>query len=254
MADGFPNKPKILRGAFMEYGLSIPPLWVVFQFNPEQLTRSRSLSFSPPNQPRSSGSAASGQMQTESTASVSVGQQNSLWGFHQNEFAGQDDLLAIRDGQQVTFDEESISFDIRLDASEKLNDADPVTGLFGLSPQISSLESMVHSKSDTPFGAIADLLGGGDDEGYSFTGGERPPMVLFIWGRKRILPVNITSMNITETEFSTDLNTTRATVSVSLKVIEGKNLPYGYTAAVREVMTALNLANIADIANIVIPV
>src|SRR6266851_9690294 len=49
MPDGFPNKPKILRGAFVEYGLSIPPLFVVFQFNPVQLTRNRSLSFSPPN-------------------------------------------------------------------------------------------------------------------------------------------------------------------------------------------------------------
>ena len=34
MADGFPNKPKILRGAFVEFGLSLPPLFVVFQFNP----------------------------------------------------------------------------------------------------------------------------------------------------------------------------------------------------------------------------
>jgi hypothetical protein len=100
---------------------------------------------------------------------------------------------------------------------------------------------------------VADLLGLGGDEGHSFTRAERPPMILFIWGVKRILPVNITSLNITETEFSTDLNTTRATVAVSLTVVEGKNLPYAYTAAAREVMTALNLVNIADIANVVIP-
>ncbi len=43
---GFTNKPKILRGAFVEYGLSIPPLFVVFKFNPEQLTRIRSLTIS----------------------------------------------------------------------------------------------------------------------------------------------------------------------------------------------------------------
>lgn len=46
---GFPNKPKILRGAFIEAGISKPPLFVVFQFNPEQLTRSHSLTFSPQN-------------------------------------------------------------------------------------------------------------------------------------------------------------------------------------------------------------
>ena len=48
MPDGFPNKPKILRGAFVEFGLSLPPLFVVFQFNPVQLTRNRSLTFAAP--------------------------------------------------------------------------------------------------------------------------------------------------------------------------------------------------------------
>ncbi len=42
---GFSNKPRIRRGAFVEYGLSVPPLFVVFQFNPEQLTRNRSLTY-----------------------------------------------------------------------------------------------------------------------------------------------------------------------------------------------------------------
>ena len=49
MSDGFPNKPRILRGAFVEFGLSLPPLAVVFQFNPMQLTRNRSLTFTAPN-------------------------------------------------------------------------------------------------------------------------------------------------------------------------------------------------------------
>ena len=53
--------------------------------------------------------------------------------------------------------------------------------------------------------------------------------MLFIFGRKRVLPVNITSLNITETEFSTDLNPIRATVAVSLTVIEGKSVPYRYS-------------------------
>lgn len=243
---GFTNKPKILRGAFIEYGLSIPPLFVVFQFNPEQLTRSRSLSFRPQGD-----QFACPPCEGDTTPRL-YRQEETLRAYHQREFPD-DDLIAIRDGQQVNIEEESISFDIRLDASEKLNQKDPVTGLVGLAPQIATLESMVSPKSDTPFGAIADLLGVGAAAGHSFTGHERPPMILFIWGIKRVLPVNINSMNITETEFSTDLSTRRATVSVSLRVIEGKNLPYQYTSAVREVMTALNLVNIADIANIAIP-
>ncbi len=50
MPGGFTNKPKILRGAFVEYGLSIPPLFVVFQFNPVQLTRNRSLTITSPGE------------------------------------------------------------------------------------------------------------------------------------------------------------------------------------------------------------
>jgi len=242
---GFPNKPKILRGAFLEAGLSIPPLFVVFQFNPEQLTRSHGMSFSPRN---TTQECAPCQGETQPRPYSGGGQ--SLRRLHMEA----DSLDAIRDQQQVVFQEESINFEIRLDATDKLNKADPVTGLFGLSPQISTLESMVSPKSDTPFGAIADLLGIGGDSGHRYTqGNEKPPMILFIWGHKRVLPVNINSMSITESEFSTFLNTTRATVSVNLTVIEGSNLPYGYSRAMREVMTTLNLANIADLTNIAIP-
>jgi hypothetical protein len=60
-------------------------------------------------------------------------------------------------------------------------------------------------------------------------------------------------MNITETEFSTDLNPIRATVAVNVTVIEGKSLPYMYTKAMKEAMSVLNLANITDIANVIIP-
>jgi len=63
-----------------------------------------------------------------------------------------------------------------------------------------------------------------------------------VFGRKRVLPVNINSLNITETEFSADLNPVRATVTVSLTVIEGPSVPYQYTRAMTEAMSLLNLA------------
>lgn len=44
----FSNNPKILKGAFVEYGISIPPLIVTFQFNPESISRDRSNTFSVP--------------------------------------------------------------------------------------------------------------------------------------------------------------------------------------------------------------
>jgi hypothetical protein len=238
MSDGFPNKPKILRGAFVEFGLSLPPLVVVFQFNPVQVARNRSLTFAVPNPPPPpTGSKVPSATQTRTL----------------RQFHGQfSNLLDLQKQQLVTVQEQSITFDIRLDASDKLNEGDTITEQFGIAPQIATLEQMVYPKDESLLGAaIGALLGG--SSGFSFTRGANPPLVLFIFGRKRVLPVNINSLNISETEFSTDLNPVRASVAVSLTVIEGKSVPYLYSKAMIEAMSILNLANIASIANVVVP-
>lgn len=240
MPSGFQNQPKILRGAFVEYGLSIPPLFVVFQFNPVQLSRSRSLTFSVP-----------GNVQREAFQRAD-GRWVSLRDYHQREEFT--DLAALRDAQDVRVQEESINFEIRLDATDKLNEGDPIAQQFGIAPQLATLELMMHPKGESILGAAVDaLLNLGGEESFSFTGTEKPPLVLFIWGVKRVLPVNINSMSVTETEFNTMLDPIRATISVNLTVIEGKNPLYTYTKVLKEASAALNLANVADIANVVIP-
>jgi hypothetical protein len=237
MSGGFSNKPKIVRGAFVEYGLSVPPLFVVFQYNPVQLSRNRGLTFAAPN----SGASCPGDQRRTRQEPTSLRQ------YHK-----ENELMDIQENQQVTVSEESINLDIRLDASDKLNEGDPITQQFGIAPQLAALEMMVHPKGESLLGAALDSLLG-SSEGFSFTKGSNPPMILFIWGLKRVLPVNISKMDITETEFDTWLNPVRATVSVGLTVVEGKNLVYTYSKAMKEAMSVLNLANIADIANVVIP-
>ena len=246
MSGGFPNKPKILRGAFVEYGLSLPPLFVVFQFNPVELSRNRSLSYSVPGQAQPETPTA----QTENTRKGGGAPRQSLRDFHQREEYS--DLLQLQKDHQVRIQEEGLSFDIRLDATDKLSEGDAITGEFGVAPQLATLELMVHPKEESMLGAaLGSLLG--PPGGFSFTKGENPPLILFIWGMKRVLPVTINSLNITETEFSTSLDPIRASVNVSLTVIEGKNLPYQYSKVAKEVSSILNLANIGDIANVVIP-
>jgi hypothetical protein len=242
MAGGFSNRPKILRGAFMEYGLSSPPLFVVFQFNPDQLSRSRSLSFSPPNRTASRRTVGG----NEGESAVSASEEKSLRDYHKK--AG---LLSIQKDQVVTVSEESISFDIRLDASDALNDGDMMTEYLGISPQLAALESMTLPKDESRLGAaLAMLLSAG---GFSFTRKSNPPMVLFIWGRKRVLPVNIESLSITETEFNTQLEPVRATAAVSLRVIEGMNIPYTSTRLAKEAMSVIDSANIDRLQNVIIP-
>ena len=240
MPGGFRNKPKILRGAFVEYGLSIPPLMVVFQFNPVQLTRNHSLSYSVPGWRQ--------EIQREIAREYEgVASWISLRDFHRE----YEDLADLRDAQQVSVRPESISFEIRLDATDKLNEGDPITALYGIAPQLATLEAMMYPKNESLLGELLPDLS--TEDGFSFTKSDNPPMILFIWGRRRVLPVNINGMNITETEFSTDLNPIRATVAVNLTVIEGPNVPYTHSKLMKEAMSALNLANIADIANVVIP-
>lgn len=244
MPGGFTNKPKILRGAFVEYGLSVPPLTVVFQFNPVQLSRNRSLSFrSTPKKLSTRLTMKEGRLVEEQ---VEAEQNIPLREFH----SGQTDLAHIRDKQIVTVQEESISFDIRLDATDKLNEGDPIAEQFGVAPQLATLELMVTPKDESFFGK---QLRGLAPKGFSFTKSKNPPLILFVWGRNRVLPVNINSLNVTETEFSTDLNPIRATVSVSLTVIEGPNPLYYRSRAMQEAMSLLNLANLPEVADVVIP-
>jgi hypothetical protein len=229
--DGFPNKPKTLRGAFVEYGLSLPPAIVVFQFNPTQLSRNRTLSFAVPSSGSSSGGAAL-----------------SLRAFHKR----YEDLTELRDAQRVTVAEQTIGLEIRLDATDELEEGDAIAEQFGILPRLSTLEAMVQPKEEGLLGkALGALLGA--PSGFSFTRSANPPLVLFVWGRTRVLPVNIQSMNVTETEFSAVLSPIRASVQVQLTVIEGTSPFYLFSKAAQEVMSLLNLANLGDIADVVIP-
>lgn len=238
MTDGFPNKPRILRGAFVEFGLSVPPLTVVFQFNPVQLTRNRALSYAFPGVP---GPAPAG----GTPAAVPQRTLRQVRGEYS-------DLLALQRQQLVNVQDQTIAFDLRLDATDKLDDRDSVTERFGVGPQISTLELMVYPKDESILGrAAGGLLG--EPDGFSFSRSPNPPLILFIFGRKRVLPVNITAMNITETEFSADLNPVRATVSVNLTVIEGNSVPYLYSRAMAEATAALDAAGATGTADVVVP-
>ena len=233
MPNGFSNQPKILRGAFVEFGISLPPLIVVFQFNPLTISRTRTAR---PNKPPTP-------LNTQGLQILDFAKQ-----------ALKTTFKDFRAGQKITVNQETLGFDIRLDATDKLNEGDGITEEFGIAPQLSTLELMMLPKSQSLLGgAVSALLGGAPKSFAFFDAATNPPIILFIWGRKKVLPVNITNMTIKEEEFSTDLNPIRATVTVSLEVIEGANVPFLYTKALKEAMSLLNLANIGDIANTIVP-
>jgi hypothetical protein len=232
---GFSNQPKILRGAFVEFGISLPPLIVVFQFNPLLITRTRVATVAPPRTPAGQGTRNLNFLKQVKNCPRSL-------------------VEARPAGTIIEVKDETLSFDIRLDATDKLNDGDALTQQFGIVPQLSTLELMMLPKGQSLLGEAVSALLGSAKAAFTFVDNARnPPVILFVWGRKKVIPVNITNMTIKEEEFSTDLNPTRATVTVSLQVIEGPNAPFLYTKALKEVMSLLNLANIGDIANTMVP-
>lgn len=237
MAGSVTNRPRILHGAFVEFGSS-DPLTVVFQFNPVELARSRSLSFQPPS--HLDGATQGEGEEAKKASKKETGR--SLREYHQR----QPDLGHIQKCQKVNVAEETISFDIRLDATDKLGEGDPLACELGIAPQLATLELMVLPKSESVLrGLVDELLGRGG--GYSFSGSTNPPLVLFIWGRRKVLPVNINALNVKESEFSIDLNPIRATVSVNLTVIEGQNSPHAYSKLMTEAMSVVHLATTADV-------
>jgi hypothetical protein len=160
----------------------------------------------------------------------------------------------FRNGVTLNVQPEKISFDIRLDATDALNDGDTLTEQFGIAPQLATLEMMMLPKSQSLLGgAVSALLGSSASRFLCLESMQDPPIILWVWGRKKVLPVNIVNMQIKEEEYATDLNPTRAVVTVQLEVIEGPNAPYLYSKAMQEVMGALNLAHIGDLSKTIVP-
>ena len=89
----------------------------------------------------------------------------------------------------------------------------------GISPTLAALEMMLYPKSALII-ANAILAAVGTIEVLPATG----PMILFIWGPTRVLPVRVTGLTITEEAYDTLLNPTRAKVELSLTVLSTNDL------------------------------
>jgi hypothetical protein len=217
----FALRPKLLRGAFVEYGLSLPPLLFAFQFNPETLSRGRTASYQAGGGASVDGAICRGQSEGQARSCLA----------------------------QVSVTTETISLTLHLDATDKLDEGDGLTRQFGIGPQLSVLELMIYPKTDQLFGLpIGNLIGSGSQFGAAQA--KTIPILLFVWGRKRVLPVVMTSMQITEQEFFPDLNPKRADVAVQLQVLEGLNPPYLYSHGWRMALGAMNLGNIGDFVDV----
>ncbi len=116
---------------------------------------------------------------------------------------------------------ETIKLEAELDASDRLEEADAGDDPEELSlhPVLAALETLVYPSS-ADLRTQEQLAAGGSLE----IAPAESPLALFVWGAKRILPVRLTELTVTEEAFDPELNPIRAKVSLTLRVLSAADL------------------------------
>ena len=116
---------------------------------------------------------------------------------------------------------ETIKVEAEIDATDNLETGDPDTVASGLHPQLAALETIVYPTSDHLAANRSEAQAGSLE-----IVPEQAPLPLFVFGAKRIVPVRITELNITEEAFDATLNPIRAKVSLSMRVLTVDDLGF----------------------------
>lgn len=212
MPSEFPRSPKFLKGALVAYEsqfLGPIPNVIVFQYNPDQLSRTLAYRSAPPD-PTNTGAA-------------------------------REDTQRVQ-GPPV----ETINLTIELDATDYL--AEPSTHphivIHGLQPALAALELLLYPPSAQVL--LNQTLA---QAGTVQMCPEDVPLVLFVWGPSRVLPVRLTNFSVTEEAFDQALNPIRAKVTLGMRVLtytELQETSLGYNAYLatqvqKEVLARFNL-------------
>jgi hypothetical protein len=118
---------------------------------------------------------------------------------------------------------EMIQLEAELDAADKLEfpeqNEDAVK--YGILPELSALESLVYPES-ARLRENNKLAQSGMLEILPV----EMPLILFAWGRNRLVPVRITQIDVTEEAFDQQLNPIRAKVSLGMQILSVNDLPF----------------------------
>lgn len=113
---------------------------------------------------------------------------------------------------------ESFNLTLEIDATDDLEDDNPVTKRVGVADRLAALKKLTLPSE----GLIGDLVAGARalvGKAAEHAVRSTVPVVLFVWGPGRILPVRVTSFSVEETLFSPSLHPIQATVTLGLEVL-----------------------------------
>ncbi|MCC6393697.1 MAG: hypothetical protein IT167_24075 [Bryobacterales bacterium] len=159
---------------------------------------------------------------------------------------------------------ESFSMSIAMDASDMIADGSPVAEgiatVSGIYTRLAALEMLLYPTGSAEaglLGSVSASVGGGGSSASSSVPQSQVPVVLFVWGPGRIVPVRVTTLNITEKLYDTLLNPTHADATLGLTVLTPEELAalgddplkevakaaYVYSQGLRQALAVANLAN-----------
>lgn len=230
-----------LKGALIEFmptNLPVPvPNLIVFQYNPETMTHTWT---QPAPAPPSSTAAGAAEASNP---------------------------LAVKG-----MPGEAFSFTIAMDANDEIAGSGPgatIAQASGIYSRLAALEMLLYPASAGQSGlvgavsaGIASALSGQAPGATSAVPQSVMPVVLFIWGAGRIVPVRVTGLTITEKLYDSTLNPTHAEAQLSLRVLTPAELnsaktdndvlaglattAYNYTFSLRQALALANLVNAAE--------
>lgn len=256
----YPNSPLLLKGALIHFGapMLIPiPNIIVFQYNPESMTRS----LTPWKPPEREVNAEFGQQ--GNTQSITVTRKG----------LSAKDAMAL---SQPYDPAETFSLVLELDATDALAEPlrHPMAVLSGVADRLAAIEMLMYPPGESLLGGLlgsvsssVSFSAGGIGLSASASGAFEAvkrtdaPIVLFFWGPGRIVPVRITSLSIEEQQYSPLLYPIRAKATIGIRVLDLDDLVtvtgdpatgaardiaaacYKFTRAQKEVLAAANLLN-----------
>ena len=182
MASEFPRSPKLLKGAMVVFPSQKPgppPSVIVFQYNPEQLSRSLAHRAAPPD-PSSVGAA-------------------------------QEDTFRVL-GPPI----ETIKLSVVLNATDQLEqpEQNPEVAISGLHPALAALELLLYPPSTQVLLSRGLALAGSAQICPADL-----PLTLLVWGKSRVVPVRLTDFSVTEEAFDPALNPIQAKVDLGMRVL-----------------------------------
>jgi hypothetical protein len=137
---------------------------------------------------------------------------------------------------------ETIQMTARISAVDQLQAGDATAIMFGIHPQLATLELMLFPTASSILRGLADMA-----LGVLEIIPPETPLTVFVWGPQRVLPVQITSYSVNETMHDAKLNPIDAEVTIAMKVLTYQDFEpsqagfYLYLASLaeREIMSAL---------------